>query len=134
MPTFRQEIQEFIDEITGASHEGEPIEERIHHIVREGVDVVGKALASLDKSNPVAVAELVSEIEAAAVVLADKLLAGRVVVLRIVKTAIPWVVAPAVDALAEFGGPVQDFVDQHVLPRLFRWEETIHRTRAALGG
>lgn len=124
--SLRQEIQEFVDELTRQLNPGEPWNVHAHTIVREGVDVIGELLAA--GAN---VDELSNEAVAAAMQLLVKLNLG-VIPRRVATTAIPWIVPPIVEQLAGYSGTAQEFVDAQILPRLDEWIVTLTDVRTAL--
>lgn len=123
---LRAEIQQLVDEISGALHPGEPWNLHAHHIAREAFDVVGALLnagANVD--------ELANEAVEAARLLIPKLNLGAVA-RRIADTAVAWVIPPLVEQLATFAGPAREFTETQVVPRLDEWIATLQDVRAAL--
>lgn len=125
---LRTELQEFVDEVTGKLHPGEPLNVHLHHCAREFFDVVGLAINA--EAN---VDELANEAVAAASAVLAKLNLG-VVARRIASSALPWVIPPLVEQLAQFSGTAQEFVDAHVVPRLELWIDTLTGIRDDLKG
>jgi hypothetical protein len=121
---LRSEFQAIVDAAGG----DEPLNVRIHHVVRESFNVVGLLLEADDN-----VDELSNEAVAAANALLVKLKLG-LVARRIAASAIPWVVPPAIEAMAQFSGTAEEFVETHVLPRLDMWIDTLLDIRADLKG
>ena len=132
MATFRQEIQELVDEITGDAHPEESLAARAHHIARELFDVVGKVV-NLD-DDPAAIAEAKAELSDAAALVAGKLLADRPLIRMVVMSGLPSAIDPAVDLIVQYTGTAEQFVDEHIVPRLTEWEATVHRIRVSLEG
>ena len=122
--SLRAEFQAIVDAATG----DEPLNVRIHKAVRESFNVVGLLLEADEN-----VDELSNEAVAAANMLISTLNLG-VIARRIASSAIPWVVPPAIEALAKFSGTAEEFVETHVLPRLDIWLATLADVRADLKG
>ncbi len=125
---LRTEIEEFIAEVTGKLHPDEPWNVHLHHIVREGFDVLGVCL-NADAN----VEELSNEAVAAAAAVLAKANLGPVI-RRVASSALPWVIPPLVEQMAAFSGTAQEFVDAHVIPRLDEWIVTLTDVRASLKG
>jgi hypothetical protein len=53
---------------------------------------------------------------------------------RIAASAIPWVVPPAIEAMAQFSGTAEEFVETNVVPRLDLWIDTLTDIRTDLKG
>jgi hypothetical protein len=120
------EISEFVTEVTGKMHPDEPWNVQLHHVVREGFDIVG---VLLDAGNDVD--ELSNEAVAAASAILAKANLGPVAK-RIANSALPWILPPLVEQLAAYAGTAQEFVDTHVIPRLDRLIETLIDVRSDL--
>ena len=129
---FRDEIQQFIEEVTGANHAGESTADRIHHAIREGIDVVGELLKISD--DPTVRDDVTNQVETAAGIVVDRLMVSNPIARRVVKSSLPMVVPGIVTALSKYTGTADDFIAEHILPELKRCEETIHRVRIELGG
>ena len=126
MPHIEQELQEFVDEVTGRFHPDEPWTSRVHHIVREGVDVAGKLLKA-DANQE----ELSDALTAAALRLVQKLQL-RPMAKRIASMAVPGVIPGLVEQLASYTDDAQQFVDDEITPRLDEWIKTLVDVRDAI--
>jgi hypothetical protein len=126
MPNIEQELQEFVDEVTGKYHPDEPWQAHVHHMVREGIDVVGHLLQANEN---------VDELSDAATNAATKIvqkLDMRPMVKRMVLMAIPGVMPGIVEQLAAYAGTAQQFVDAEIIPRLDEWINTLVDVRQAI--
>jgi hypothetical protein len=121
---LRSEFQSIVDAAGG----DEPLNVRIHNTVRQSFNVVGLLLEADEN-----VDELSNEAVAAANALLSKLNLGMVA-RRIAASAIPWVVPPAIEAMAQFSGTAEEFVETNVVPRLDLWIDTLTDIRADLKG
>lgn len=126
MPNIEQELQEFVDEVTGRFHPDEPWQSHLHHIAREGVDVLGELLRA-DQN----VEELQAAATSAALAIVAKLNI-RPLFKRFVSMAIPGAVPDLVEQLATYSGQAQQFVDEQILPRLREWIATLTDIEQAL--
>lgn len=124
--SLRQELQEFVNEVSGKLHPDEPLNVQIHHAVREFFDVVGVCLQA--NAN---VDQLSNEAVEAARQLIPKLNIGPVAK-RIADAAASFVIPPIVEQLAQYTGRGQEFLSEHVLPRLDLWIETLQDVRGDL--
>ncbi len=132
MAAFRKEIQELVDELTGDAHPGESWPDRAHHIARELFDVVGKVVNLGD--DPTSSAEIKLELEAASAEIVLKVFKGRPVLRMAAAAAVPYVAGLVIDAIENYTGTAEQFVDEHLLPHLAECESTIHRMRISLEG
>ncbi len=128
MASFRVETQEFIDAFSDVG----TVADRAHRIAREGFDLVGKVVNL--ENDLAAIEEAKDELADAATAIARKLLVGRPMIRMAVLAGIPSAIGPIVDAAARYTGTAEQFVDEHVAPRLAEWEKTIHRARIGLEG
>ena len=132
MGTFREEIQEFVEAATLPVTDTNSLPDRIHRVVREGFDVVGKVLNV--NNDPAALLEARTEISAAIQLIVGKLLADKPVYRRIATSLLPFVVDPIIDQMLKFTGTADEFADSYVVPALTRWEDSLHRARLAISG
>lgn len=116
MPTFRAEIQEAIDAITLPTV-GESVLDRTERIIVELVDVGGKLVTSFDEENrDEDLRDLKEELETATIVIVNRALAGRPLILRGAKMALPTIVEMGVDYVADNSGTVVDFAQARIAP------------------
>lgn len=135
MALFRKEIQEFLDEVTGQAHADEPLGDRIEHIAVEFFDVVRVSLDAIDEDDREAdLAELSAELQLAAMLVVDKLLADRKWLKATVKGFLPTLVEAAVDAATGYSAGIVQFSTQEIAPRFARIKRIAERGELAFGG
>lgn len=127
--TIQQEIEELQASLIGFDHAA--WQESLHKVIRESFDVVGRVVNLNEGTN---LDELSTGLEAVFSGIVDKALADNPFMRRGAKMAIPVLVPTLVEAASQYTGTADDFVDEHVLPVLARWEKTIHSMIVALSG
>lgn len=131
MANFRQELDELVNAVTAEVAPGGSIADKGHRIAREAFDVIGK-IVDIDDDDATR-DEATAEIEAAAGLIVDRLLADNRLLRRAAKAALPFAMPGVVDSIAAYAGTAEEWIADNVAPALARWEETIHRARVALG-
>lgn len=131
MVTFRTEIQQLIDSIT-VGLPGESWADRGERVLGEAFDVVGRSLRAIDEENKVAdLAELQTELEAAALVAAGRLMADRPFIARALKMAMPFIVEAGIDWVATNSGPPVQFARERLAPWFTRARRIAERGEQA---
>jgi hypothetical protein len=132
---LRKELQEFIAEVSGDTHPGEPNLYRVGHVALEFIDLAGALVRSLDAPNQDAdLLKLTAELEEAANLLVDKFLAGNPSRAALAKGVLSLVLPTAVkQAAAYVREPVDEFRTQYLLPIFTFIEQFGHRGRVAFG-
>jgi len=120
MPTFRTEIQEFIDTLT-IGVEGESPAARGERILTEAFDVIGKSLKAIDEENREEdLAALQEELEAASLIVVGRVFKDRPFVARGVKAGLPFAIDAAIQYVATNAGTVLDFSQDVIVPAFAR--------------
>ncbi len=131
MVTFRDEIQQLIDSIT-VGLPGESWADRGERVLGEAFDVVGRSLRAIDEENKVAdLSELQTELEAAALVAAGRLMADRPFIARGLKMAVPFIVEAGIDWVAQNSGPPVQFAREVIAPWFTRARRIAERGETA---
>lgn len=134
-PDLTAELEQFVDEVIGGAHAGEPWSQRGLHIVQQGIDVVAAAIVTFDAENLEAdLAFAGAKVAAAAIRIADHFLADRPLQLITARRAIAFFAPSAVVALGVYAPRVQEFKDAVALPLAVGGEGFFRRIREALGG
>lgn len=131
MPTFRQEIQEFVDSLT-VGIEGETPAARGERILTEAFDVVGKCLKAIDEENREADLEaLQEELEAASIVIVGRVMKDRPFIARGVKAGMPFVIEAAIQYITANSGTALQFSQNVVVPVFARIRRIAEQGEAA---
>lgn len=131
MVTFRDEIQQLIDSVS-VGIPGESWPDRGERILAETFDVIGRSLRAIDEENKAFdLAELQTELEAAALVAAGRLMADRPFIARGLKMAVPFIVEAGIQWVADNSGPPVDFARTKIAPWFTRARRIAERGEQA---
>jgi hypothetical protein len=131
MPTFRFEIQEFIDTLT-VGLEGETPAARGERILTEAFDVIGKSLKSIDEENREEdLLALQEELEAASLIVVGRVFKDRPFIGRGVKAALPFIIDAAIQYVTDNSGTVLEFSEDVIKPVFSRLRRIAEQGEAA---
>lgn len=131
MPTFRTEIQEFVDSLT-VGIEGETPAARGERILTEGFDVVGKCLKAIDEENREAdLEDLQEELEAASLIVVGRVMKDRPFIARGVKAGMPFVIEAGIQYITTNSGTPLQFSQNVVVPIFSRIRRIAEQGEAA---